>query len=376
MWKKPIGKSLSIFIKWIPCFFLMLIRSSKSPPETKRLLFFTLARLSGYVLYPGQVILLFNLLYFLPPGTLPLFWHDLIKIFSIASVLSYNFFGIRNTGLSKTILLFETKPLELFDALLSTFILITLAWFQSDESTSYTFILAGVLKGATGAGAPIITIPVISAFYDVRLAVVLMVVPNFLSNIQQLYYFRKSILPLFATFSFALGGGGGAFLGTIFLANLSLDILSFGVGIIVIIFISFKFFVPTWKLEYKKSKNLFFPFGFFGGIFQGAAGISAPISITFLNSFKLDRKTFIPTISVYFMMMSAFQAPALIHYKFMNFEIFVISLICTGILIISMPIGNKIAKSVSVELFDKLILILLGFISLKIFFDFGIKFYL
>ena len=41
-----------------------------------------------------------------------------------------------------------------------------------------------------------------------------------------------------------------------------------------------------------------------------------------------------------------------------------------------MPIGNKIAKSVSVELFDKLILILLGFISLKIFFDFGIKFYL
>ena len=76
------------------------------------------------------------------------------------------------------------------------------------------------------------------------------------------------------------------------------------------------------------------------------------------------------------MMMSVFQAPALIHYEFMTFEIFLISLICTGILIISMPIGNKIAKSVSVELFDKLILTLLGLISLKIFFDFGIKFYL
>ena len=76
------------------------------------------------------------------------------------------------------------------------------------------------------------------------------------------------------------------------------------------------------------------------------------------------------------MMMSVFQAPALIHYEFMNFEIFVISLFCTGILIFSMPIGNKIAKSVSVESFDKLILTLLGLISLKIFFDFGIKFYL
>ena len=238
-----------------------------------------------------------------------------------------------------------------------------------------SFILAGVLKGATGAGAPIITIPVIAAFYDVRLAVVLMVVPNFLSNIQQLYHFRKSILPLFTTFSFALGGGGGALLGTIFLANLSLDILSLCVGILVIIFISFKFSVPTWKLEYKKSKYLFFPFGFFGGIFQGAAGISAPISITFLNSLKLERKTFIPTISVYFMMMSVFQAPALIHYDFMNAEIFIISLICTGILIISMPIGNKVANSVSTETFDKVILILLAFISLKIFYDFSVNSY-
>ena len=99
-------------------------------------------------------------------------------------------------------------------------------------------------------------------------------------------------------------------------------------------------------------------------------------SITFLNSLKLERKTFIPTISVYFMMMSVFQAPALIHYDFMNFEIFIISLICTGILIISMPIGNKIAKSVSIEMFDKIILMLLGFIALKIFYDFGVKYYL
>ena len=82
-----------------------------------------------------------------------------------------------------------------------------------------SFIFAGILKGATGAGAPIITIPVIAAFYDVRLAVVLMVVPNFLSNIQQLYHFRKSILPKFYTLSFAIGGGIGAFIGTIFLSK-------------------------------------------------------------------------------------------------------------------------------------------------------------
>ena len=73
------------------------------------------------------------------------------------------------------------------------------------------FALGGILKGATGAGAPIVTIPVIAAFYDVRIAVIIMVIPNLLTNIGQLYQFRKTILPRFFTISFALGGGIGAF---------------------------------------------------------------------------------------------------------------------------------------------------------------------
>ncbi|MDG1883460.1 MAG: sulfite exporter TauE/SafE family protein, partial [Alphaproteobacteria bacterium] len=146
------------------------------------------------------------------------------------------------------------------------------------------FSLGGILKGATGAGAPIITIPVIAAFYDVRIAVIIMVIPNLLTNIGQLYQFRKTILPKFFTLSFALGGGVGAFLGTILLVNLSIKILTLSVAFIVIVYIFLKIMVPSWKLTYKKAKKLVFLMGSFGGILQGTAGLSAPISITFLNS--------------------------------------------------------------------------------------------
>ena len=117
------------------------------------------------------------------------------------------------------------------------------------------FSLGGILKGATGAGAPIITIPVIAAFYDVRVAVIIMVIPNFLTNIGQLYQYRKTILPKFFTVSFALGGGIGAFFGTILLANLSIKILTLSVAFIVLIYILLKLFVPTWRLSYKKAKK-------------------------------------------------------------------------------------------------------------------------
>lgn len=228
------------------------------------------------------------------------------------------------------------------------------------------FALGGILKGATGAGAPIVTIPVIAAFYDVRIAVIIMVVPNLLTNIGQLYQFRKTILPSFFTVSFALGGGIGAFIGTILLANLSIKILTLSVAFIVIIYILLKLIVPSWKLIYEKATKLVFIMGTAGGVLQGTAGLSAPISITFLNAMKLERNQFIPTISVYFGVMSIFQMPTLYYYNFLNFEIIAASLISTLVLLSFMPLGSWIAKSVSKENFDKITLILLAFIALRI----------
>jgi uncharacterized membrane protein YfcA len=228
------------------------------------------------------------------------------------------------------------------------------------------FSLGGILKGATGAGAPIITIPVIAAFYDVRIAVIIMVIPNLLTNIGQLYQFRKTILPKFFTLSFAIGGGIGAFLGTILLVNLSIKILTLSVAFIVIVYILLKLLVPSWKLTYEKAKKLVFLMGSLGGILQGTAGLSAPISITFLNSMKLERNQFIPTISVYFGVMSIFQMPTLYYYNFLNLEIILVSCISTLVLLSFMPIGSWIAKSVSKESFDKITLILLGSIAFRI----------
>ena len=228
------------------------------------------------------------------------------------------------------------------------------------------FALGGILKGATGAGAPIITIPVIAAFYDVRIAVIIMVIPNLLTNIGQLYQFRKTILPSFFTVSFALGGGIGAFLGTILLVSLPIKILTLAVAVIVIIYILLKIAVPSWKLVYAKAKKLVFIMGAGGGILQGSAGLSAPISITFLNSMKLERNQFIPTISVYFGVMSIFQMPTLYYYDFLNIEIIIVSVMSTIVLMCFMPLGSWIAKSISKETLDKVTLILLGFIALRI----------
>ena len=44
------------------------------------------------------------------------------------------------------------------------------------------FACGGILKGAIGAGAPVIAVPILALLYDVPLAVALFTLPNLLSN--------------------------------------------------------------------------------------------------------------------------------------------------------------------------------------------------
>ena len=81
---------------------------------------------------------------------------------------------------------------------------------------------------------------------------------------------------------------------------------------------------------------------------------------------KLERNQYIPTISVYIGVMSIFQMPTLYYYDFLNIEIIIVSIMSTIVLMCFMPLGSWIAKSISKETFDKVTLILLGFIALRI----------
>ena len=51
------------------------------------------------------------------------------------------------------------------------------------------------------------------------------------------------------------------------------------------------------------------------------AGISAPVSITFLNAIKLSRSGFIAVVSMFFVAMSLVQMPMLVHYELLTLEL-------------------------------------------------------
>jgi len=230
----------------------------------------------------------------------------------------------------------------------------------------FALALGGTIKGATGAGAPVVAVPVIAAFFDVRLAVIIMATPNCLTNIRQLWQYWPHRMHDGLDVRFAVSGAAGAILGTIFLATLPIRILTLGIALAVTAYIALRVMHPNFRVSRSRAWRWALPAGIAAGTLHGAAGISAPVSVSFLNAMRLERPTFIATISVFFFAMSLVQLPTLAVTGLMTAELFALSLLAVLPILAFMPIGAWLAKKLSAEGFDRLVLIMLSVLAMRL----------
>lgn len=229
--------------------------------------------------------------------------------------------------------------------------------------------LGGIVKGATGAGAPILAIPALTVLFDIKLAVMLMLMPNMLTNIWQAWHFRHARLPWLFTGLFAFAGMVGAGFGSWALATLPQDTLTTVVAVGVIGYIGMRLGRPDWVLPYWLALRLCLPAGLVAGLLQGASGVSAPVSISFLNAMKLERGQFIAVISVFFFAMTLVQVPALAAFGLFTPTLFVFSLATMVPILAFMPVGACLARHLSRAAFEKVILALLAALAAKLLVD-------
>lgn len=231
------------------------------------------------------------------------------------------------------------------------------------------FALGGILKGATGAGAPIVAVPLLAILYDVKFAVAVFVIPSLVSNIWQLWEFREKHLTARFSLSFAGAGAAGAVLGSFMLAALPSRSLMVLVAIGVFAYISSRFLWRNWKLGISAAKRIAFPVGFCAGVLQGSTGVSAPLSITFLNSMRLERMQFVATISSFFMATSVVQVVMLSNLQILGDREVYYGCLALVPLIVFMPVGSMLIRYVSRVVFDRVIMAMLFVLAVKLMYD-------
>lgn len=225
--------------------------------------------------------------------------------------------------------------------------------------------LGGVLKGATGAGFPVIAVPVIASFYDARAAVAILVIPNIVTNLNQVRRYRAYAVNQGFARKFALAGGLGVGVGTVFLAWLPTTAIQLSMAAIIFVYIALRVLRPDFKLSLPVAERYVWAAGSIGGALQGAVGISAPVSVTFLNSMGMHRTAFIFIVSSFFAAMCLVQIPLQIYFEIMTAETVLLGVFALLPLTIALPIGERIGKTFDPILFDRITLFFLFALAIR-----------
>lgn len=228
----------------------------------------------------------------------------------------------------------------------------------------------GVLKGATGAGIGLVAIPIMAMLVDVRFALVVMLVPNLLTNIWQMWRYRDASLPGRFSLTFALGGAAGVIVGSYLLASLPDRMLLIFVAIGVFLYGGLRILRPDTMLSFALASRLSLPVGITAGVLQGLSGLSSPVSLSFLNFMRLGRRSFISAASVFFAVMAVAQIAGLALTGILTVRGMVLSTLAMLPVLLFLPLGTALGRRISPRNFDLVVLALLNILALKLVYDF------
>ena len=238
--------------------------------------------------------------------------------------------------------------------------------FQTLIIVGVAFAMGGILKGATGVGAPLIAVPVMTSFVDIRFAVAVFVVPNLVTNMIQSIIYRRALNNRLFLLILCLSAGVGAYAGSLMLYQASGGALKIMMASLVLFYVGFRLCKPKWQLSMLMAHKINMPMGLLAGFLQGAFGISAPATLTFLNAIKFERTEFIIIVSVFFMTMSLIQLPTLMYLGLLRAEHLILGLLSVIPLIGFMPIGAFILRYATPNIFDKVIMVILVGVSISL----------
>jgi uncharacterized membrane protein YfcA len=230
------------------------------------------------------------------------------------------------------------------------------------------FFVAACTKGILGFGINIVSVPIMSLLVGPKAAVAIVSLPSFLNNIviiMQRHEFDglslfKRIIPLLAL------GVVGITLGSLLLVLLDTSVISLLLGILTVAFVLTDKIRATWRIPPDRERFYAPLAGLGAGLLGGISGISAPILVTYLYSIKLDKRQFVYTISIIFILFNGAQglnlwALGVYTPQFALYGLSYIIPITAGTIV-----GTRIQDKVSQSLFNRLVLMALFFVGLDL----------
>lgn len=211
--------------------------------------------------------------------------------------------------------------------------------------------IAGVVKGITGIGIPMVSIALLSLAISVPQAVSLLPVPILVANTWQAFRGGrfKSSLQRFRPLIIALAFG--MVIGALLLKHVDDRVLQAIIGIAVILFSITSLSTPELQVPAKVERPLGTLAGGLGGVLGGMSSLFGPPILMFLVSLRLPKDEFVAVIGTVYLLGGVFLLAALAGVRVMGPQEVALSALATPPLLAGMALGQWLRNKISQEAF-------------------------
>ena len=220
-----------------------------------------------------------------------------------------------------------------------------------------SLIVAGLLKGTIGVGMPVVALPLLSLFIDVKSAAMLLSMPLIFSNLPQALEGGKTGRCLVQLMPVILGTIPGLFLGVRVLLVVDTSVAKIIAGLVLMGIGGVTLLAPKLQLQSRFVLPTGITFGFFGGILGGIAAMAGPLVFIFLLAKGLNGKAFTKEASLYLVVSAGLLATLLTASRQFNWLDVLVSTAATLPVVLGMYVGQHMRDKIAPETFKTLVLI-------------------
>ncbi|MEM7544319.1 MAG: sulfite exporter TauE/SafE family protein [Pseudomonadota bacterium] len=221
------------------------------------------------------------------------------------------------------------------------------------------FVFGGVVKGAAGFGLPLITISLMPLFIPLDLALALntLVVP--LTNIAQFVAaggYRRSFeicWPLIAGLCITV------FITAVFVVSITPATLSAVMGVLLLAYVLHAFMGRGVRISTGAMRPASFVAGLAGGIVGAVMTAPGPVYAAFLFGLRLERRQLISAMGLAMLASGILVTGAFAAVGILDGPRALMSLVCVAFGLFGMWLGDRIGQRISVEGFNRMILVML-----------------
>ena len=234
------------------------------------------------------------------------------------------------------------------------------------------FLVAGLVKGATGLGYSTSALPVITLGVGLHTAMPLVLFPSIASNVTVMVgagHFRTTLRRFLLLYLALLPGLG---LGLALVLTTDQDVAASVLGLVIIVYCAFAFWRPGLRLTERHERAMQIPVGLLNGLINGFTGSQIIPLVPFMLSLRLEADRFVQAVNIGFTLSSLVMVFGLSQVGLLNWSTLLFSVAGIVPAILGSWVGAILRRRLPdtrFRLFVLSVLIVLGAILVSRFFS-------